>query len=268
MTKTNLFKASGKAELVDTPPAKEPVDGAASETPADDSGSSGNGDEKKKKKPPAITYVTQMAHYLRALTIAKEEAEFNQFIASYGYDEARIDAGLTLHTNTLAADRLKMQKQAERHDATRHAYTIRAKAESTLNDCVDSGRIAFKDDLKTMELLRLIKPIPRRFDIWLEFAGNFYEVMLKDADLQAQIALYNISLEKLQLGSQEVGEVVTARKTQQSVKAAAQDATATKLRLYKELRAWMLDFYRIVGIAFRGRPQLKEKVGVIVPYGK
>ena len=31
-------------------------------------------------------------------------------------------------------------------------------------------------------------------------------------------------------------------------------------------RRWMKDSYRVVEIAFREKPQLKEKVGIVVPY--
>ncbi|MCP5049935.1 MAG: hypothetical protein GY940_22400, partial [bacterium] len=46
----------------------------------------------------------------------------------------------------------------------------------------------------------------------------------------------------------------------------AEDATDQKNLLYRKLIRWMMDFYRVVEIAFREKPQLKEKVGIIVPY--
>ena len=70
----------------------------------------------------------------------------------------------------------------------------------------------------------------------------------------------------LQTGKQEMTDAVEADKYKRSKKADAEDATAYKNKLYRKLWRWMKDFYQVVEMAFREKPQLKEKVGIVVPY--
>ena len=57
-----------------------------------------------------------------------------------------------------------------------------------------------------------------------------------------------------------------SRFVKRSKKADAEVATAVKSELYRKLRQWMKDYYKVVEMAFREQPQLKEKVGIVVPY--
>jgi hypothetical protein len=47
--------------------------------------------------------------------------------------------------------------------------------------------------------------------------------------------------------------------------AEAQMATDSKRRVFKELREWMRDYLGMMQVALKPDPQLKEKLGFIVP---
>ena len=98
------------------------------------------------------------------------------------------------------------------------------------------------------------------------FGTRFFDKSLELPERQAQLAKYNVPLEMLQQGQQEMADAVEADKVKRSKKADSEVATETKSELYRNLRQWMKDYYKVVEMAFREKPQLKEKVGIVVPY--
>lgn len=224
-----------------------------------------NGETRKKRKP-KLTFDRYIADFRAAIEISGEEGEFREIIEYHGYTPERRQRGLTLINDTAAAELVKKDKKAEQHEATRVAQNLRRKADKTLSGCVASARLAFENDPNTLELLGLNRKREQGFGGWAAFGGRFFQKNLDSPEMQARLAKYNVPLELLQQGEQEVADAVEADKVKRSKKADAEVATATKNSLYKKLRIWMSDYYRVVEIAFREKPQLKEKVGIVVPY--
>ncbi|MCP5051905.1 MAG: hypothetical protein GY940_32355, partial [bacterium] len=174
-----------------------------------------NGDKKDKKKKTRITFNKRTVDFTSAIEIAGEEGEFRDIIEYHGYTENRRQTGLALISDTVAADQDKKDKKVEQFDATRIATKLRNKAHDTLMICVPSARLALRNNEKTLELLGLItkgKP-DRTFGGWVSFGTRFYDKSLGSPEIQAELAKYNVPLELLQQGKQELDEAVAAENT-------------------------------------------------------
>lgn len=224
-----------------------------------------DGGETKKKKT-RLTFDKLIVDFRAALEISGEDDTFRDIIEFHGYTLVRRQEGLKLISDTAAADLIKKDKKAEQHEATRVAQNLKRKAEKTLSKSISSARLAFENDPNTLEILGLTGNRDRTFGGWAAFGTRFFDKSLETPERQAQLAKYNVPLEMLQQGQQEMADAVEADKVKRSKKADAEDATANKNQLFKKLIIWMKDYYKVVEIAFREKPQLKEKVGIVVPY--
>ncbi len=246
-------------DVVDT------VDTVGNSDSVDTVGAENNGENQKKRKT-RLTFDKLVVDFKAALEISGEDETFRDIIEFHGYSLVRREEGLTLISDTAAADLVKKDKKAEQHEATRVAQNLKRKAERTLAKCISSARLAFEGDPNMLEILGLTGIRDRTFGGWAAFGGRVFEKSLETPERQAQLAKYNVPLEMLQQGQQEMADAVEADKVKRSKKADAQVATAAKNELYRKLRQWMKDYYKVVEIAFRENPQLKEKVGIVVPY--
>ncbi|MCP5108101.1 MAG: hypothetical protein GY950_32235 [bacterium] len=228
----------------------------------------GNQEEDKKRKT-WQTFDKLTTDFRAALEIAGEDGEFRDIIEYHGYTPARREEGLKMIKDAMDADQAKKDKKAEQHKVSRRAGELRRTAQRTLSQCVPSARLAFKDDPESLEILGLNRKRGKQdqtFGGWAAFGSRFFEKAVASPEMQAELAKFNIPLTLLETGNQQMTDAVEADKEKRSKKADAENATAYKNQLYRKLLKWMKDFYKIVEIAFRELPQLKEKVGIVVPY--
>lgn len=221
-------------------------------------------DDNKKASP--VTFEMKMENYRSSLQNALDDLEFRQFMDGYGYGEARINVGMAKLQNTSRAEQEKMDKKALQHKATEIAEEKRLKAHATLMFCYASTRLAYKGDLNMLEVLGLDGPVERSFGEWRAQGERYYEKTIGSAEIQAEIAKYNVPRDLLERGRQELGEAVVANDLKIRAKGDAENATQLKNEAYDDLVEWMKDFYNIVEMAFKTNPQLKEKVKIVVPY--
>lgn len=240
------------------------VDGnTIEESSTETTGEETNKDEKRKV---IITFDMRLNDFRSALQISYDDDEFRQFIEYYGYTKPRIEEGQAKITNADTANKFKQDKKAEENAAYREAEALREKANITYMICVNSARLAFKGNVEILELLGLFGRRKQSFGSWKAQVTRFFEKCLGSEQLQADLAKYNVALALLQKGQQELQEAVAARDRAKRIKADAEHATQLKNEAFKEAVDWMKDFYKIVELAYKQNPQLKEKVNIVVPY--
>jgi hypothetical protein len=221
-------------------------------------------DEKKRKS--VKTFDLKLNTMKSSLHISVNEPEFRQFIEFYGYDSTRIQVGLGKIDATWLSSNKQATEKARQHQATLDADKKREKADATYMRCIASARLAFKDNPKAFELLKLNGDRQRTFGGWAGQATRFYDNALDSQEYLAELAKYNVPRELLETGKQEVLEAMAADEYKISAKGDAEHATQLKNEAYDDLMAWMKDFYNIVEMAYKKNPQLKEKVRIVVPY--
>lgn len=237
---------------------------AEENTGDNESGDETPGEEKKRKS--VKTFDLRLNSMRSSLQNSMNETEFRQFMEFYGYDNARIQVGMGKIDVAWLASKKQMEEKARQHQATLDADAKKEKADATYMRCIASARLAFKDNPKAFELLKLNGDRERTFGGWAGQATRFYDNALNFQEYLPELAKYNVPRELLETGKQEVLDAMAADDYKISAKGDAEHATQLKNEAYNDLLAWMKDFYNIVEMAYKKNPQLKEKVRIVVPF--
>lgn len=131
-------------------------------------------------------------------------------------------------------------------------------------DLVNICRVAFKDDVKASATLELNGRRARTISGWLKQTGSFYRALLDNDDWKAVLATYGQTEEKLTAGLAAVEQVGKASEAVRKEMGDAQNATAERDMKLEELADWVNDYEVIARIALADKPQLLEKLGIVV----
>lgn len=218
-------------------------------------------------KKPRVTFDRRMGTFRSALQLSRDQPRLKSFFESYGYGQEKLDEGLSLLQETVDADQAKKDKKNDQRTATRAFNKAWKIARRSLSFCISAARLAFRDSLETLGLLELKgKRRDTVFRGWGAHATVFYKKTLASVDMQTELAKYNVTAESLQAGQQYLTAAMTAENTKLNKKAEAESATRFKQAKYDRLMDWMRDYYQIVDVALKSYPELKEQLGIVVPY--
>ena len=108
-----------------------------------------------------------------------------------------------------------------------------------------------------------MSPLALTYDDVLDQAMRLYDNLDTPGVLEAY-ARHSVTPEALAAAKQLFLDATAVLSERNLLKALAQKATETKNKNFKVLWTWWLDFKRIVHIALRNDPQLKEQVNIVV----
>lgn len=196
-----------------------------------------------------------------AIDNALADAEIKAELALFGYDEAKLLAGQTLHAETAALFRQQDIEYGEQFAATADFHEKWEAARVAYGRSLKVARIAFKDDDKAQRALRLSGDRKNSFSGWFKQADTFYQNLLASPDAIAAIGTFGYDQIKLQAEADLVTAANDANNTQQQEIGDAQDTTKARDAKLDALDNWMSDFRGIAEVALAERPQLLEKLG-------
>ena len=199
-----------------------------------------------------------------AIQNSLNDADIKDALALFGYDETRLNDGQSLYTT--AVDKVQKQKKeyGEQYAATDALNSSMESANLEYMRHVKIARIAFKDNRAVFQALGLNGDRKRSVSGWLSQVKQFYANAQADTAVQEGLNRFGITLEKLQAASQLVNQVETAYAVQNKEMGEAQQATLDRDNALDSLDEWLSDFFAIARIALEDRPQLLEKIGLLV----
>lgn len=226
------------------------------------------GNSEEKRKDPVATFEVKLTDFDKAIDVSLDDASLQSYVGKYGFDIARLEEGKLEIANTTQKRDFQKLKKAEQLAATREFHAKMDKAKKTLNYHSRLGRLIYRNDPDMLDKLVLRGRRRRRYGDWVVDAESFYTTVLSTPEAIEAFAQYNVPLEELQAGQQEVLDTKAAAVSQQKAKAEAEQATAEKNKAFRVLESWMRKYLTVVDLACEDVPQYKEKVGIIVPYLK
>jgi hypothetical protein len=222
----------------------------------------GEGEEKKRKI--KVTF-DRKVHVIRTGIInAKKPGLFHQYIGEYGFNDTRLDEGMTLLTDTDTARTNQKKAIALKVQKTREANNKRYEANELYKHHVVIGREEFQDNLHILDTLGLRGEREEDAGGWREQAMRLYENLDTPGVLEGY-AKHSITPEDLQAGKQAILDWEQAISDRNEAKAEAEKATQLKDKAFKELLIWWRGFIKVVDVALEKDPQLKEQVNIVVP---
>ncbi|MCB0263698.1 MAG: hypothetical protein KDH95_17475 [Calditrichaeota bacterium] len=129
---------------------------------------------------------------------------------------------------------------------------------------VEVARLHFEADRSMQKKLGLQGARKKDIPGWIAQTRQFYLTALGDEAIQTALASEGISKEKLEAGKQMVSEVEAAFLQQQDNRGDAQQSTHHRNQTVRQLEKFMINKRTRAQIALSDKPQLLEKLGIVV----
>ena len=185
-------------------------------------------------------------------------------VAPLGYTEAKLNEGASLLNEATTLVETQKSEYGE-VDAAQEAYeTLRKQAHKSYMAILAISKIAFKNDAKAISTLDLTGRRATTLSGWLNQTRNFYHAILGDERWKAALASYGQTEDILTGQLAAVDTVALASEARKREMGDAQNATQERDEKLEELLDWVSDYEVIARIALADKPQLLEKLGIVV----
>nr|WP_321357374.1 hypothetical protein [uncultured Draconibacterium sp.] len=192
------------------------------------------------------------------------DAKVLNAVSPLGYTEAKLNEGATLIN--AANDLVETQKREYGEvDAAQEAYEMqRKKAHKSYMVILAICKIAFKNDVKAISTLDLTGRRATTLSGWLKQTRNFYHAILANEEWKTALANYGQTEDILTGQLAAIDAVAEASEATKKEMGDAQNATQERDEKIEELVDWVSDYEVIARIALADKPQLLEKLGIVV----
>jgi hypothetical protein len=199
-----------------------------------------------------------------ALKSALNEEDVKQAILQLGYDEARVQEGVSLYQQAYnALEDLKEKHKAQIIAANRLKEKVR-ECRKRYMKVVRLARRAIEEGSREYVKLDLGGRRKRRLGDWLVQAREFYTETLKSDSIREKLAVFAIGSEELDAGLQLVEEAIHLEQEHERRKSETQQATKDRNAAFRQLQKWVATLKEAAVIALEATPQLLEKMGYLV----
>lgn len=185
-------------------------------------------------------------------------------VAVFGYDDQNMQSGLDLlNIAKTAADKFD-KEHGEVDAAFAQRDEKKTKAQATYIKLIQIGKVALKDIEEALSVLRIFKSKARTNSGWLKEKRSLYNNLLANPEWLSAYAKYGITQEMIEAGQAEVLAVEAQDEAIMREKGDAQNATMERDEAFEKLAEWVQDYETIARVALADKPQLLEKLGIIV----
>lgn len=185
-------------------------------------------------------------------------------VTPMGYPQEKLNEGLALLNEATTLVETQVREYGEMDEAQAVFEDERVATNANYMDMIRIARVAFKNDVKATSTLELNGRRSRTISGWLKQTQGFYRAILANEEWKAALAVYGQTEEKLSVQLAAVEAVATASETVKKEKGDAQNATQERDEKLEELLDWVSDYEVIARIALADKPQLLEKLGIVV----
>ncbi len=263
--------ASGDTQSQDTQTTEVPPEGngngSGTGTGTGNEEPGGTGKKRKSSKPNS-RYFINMQLWRNARLNSLSEPDIASRVAAFTYTPEKFQEAeaLEAQTNTLF-------NQRELAKARPKALTLeinkgRMETDILANRHMQLLELAHEDDLETIEKLMGRQAFIRNHAAWLDHRKRFYANLQTMPGVMDNLMLFNVTLEEVAEAEQKVLAVEATIAQRQAAQGEVQRLTALKNQAYRSFGKWMEDYFEVVEIALKDEPELKEKLGIKVPFGK
>lgn len=185
-------------------------------------------------------------------------------VSPFGYTETKLTEGATLLASATTLVETQKREYGEVDAAQSDYETQRENAHRHYMDLLAISKIAFKKDVKAISTLDLSGRRASTLSGWLKQTQGFYRALLANDEWKAALAIYGQTEEILTAQLAAIDGVAAASETKKKEMGDAQNATQERDEKLEELAEWVNDYEVIARIALADKPQLLEKLGIVV----
>jgi hypothetical protein len=209
-----------------------------------------------------------IVHANAYIDAVRADAFIKEQLQAVGYDETRLNEGSALQSKTQESRerQLVLMDRAKSLNA-RLKETFDTELTLYLGD-VRLLRSSFIRDIPLKKRLGLIGERKRSIAGYLEQARVFYNVILDEPNILSRVEKFNFTAETIQAKLDRVEQVEQAFMAYKETSKEAQDATDQCDKDFKKLQDWIRELQDACRIVLKDKPQLMEKVGILVRSSK
>ena len=200
-----------------------------------------------------------------AITNALADDEIKERLALLGYNEERLNAGNELLTKTEAQYQDQKDEYSEQFQASENMQQEWARIKISFRMYTTLARFLFRKDPTKMNTLGLSQGQAFKISDWILQARQFYNNAINDTEIQAKMAEYSVTSDRLQTALQEVVKLEEMKIIQEKEKGEAQRATQKRDELFAQLDEYMYGLIQIARVVLYDKEQLLEKMGIVAP---
>ncbi len=228
----------------------------------------GNGEDNakttKKKKNSKFQDFMLFAHNLVTVTLA--ETEILALVSPYTYTPEKFQEATAFKQAIEDSFVNRETALAKQKALTQDIHGKRREAQPEIDFHVGIGQAVFSDDQERLDALLLEDPAFRNQPEWLLKNKLRYRNFITLPGVADAMALHGVTLEALQGTEQKILAMEAAIGVRQAAKGEVQRITAAKNKILRQYKKWVRDYLKVVDVALQAEPELKEKLGVKVPF--
>lgn len=167
-----------------------------------------------------------------------------------------------------AVQRLHQHQRAEYGDQFAATDALARAIEKTNRQYrrhVGLARVAFRDNPGAQQELGLLGERKRAYTKWRDQTMSFYDNLLADAALLAEMGRFGVEKEEVEAARRAVDDVVRANADQEREIGEAQRATEHRDEALDALAEWMSMSKALAHVLLADDPQQLEKLGIVAP---
>ena len=194
---------------------------------------------------------------------AATDEEIKAGLAPFGYDEPKLKTGTDLYDETIFRFQQQVKEKQDWETVNDHYQESKEKAISDFSDFYQISRIAFRGNIRLQNIL----PPTQTGDSYTNWKKNtiaLYTQLQADAEAIAQLTPFSYNTEKIQALLNELIGVDQLYNDREKEDGESQQATKDRDEKFYQLRNYCTDLTVVAKIAFKDRPQLLEKMGILV----
>jgi hypothetical protein len=192
------------------------------------------------------------------------DAKILDAVSPMGYPEVKLNEGKALLAEATTLAETQKKEYGELDAAQAQFKNEKQKANGTYMNMVAIARIAFKNDVQAQTTLELNGRRASTLSGWLKQTLGFYRAILANEGWKTAMASYGQTEEKLLAEIAAIEGVAAASENVRKEMGDAQNATLERDIKVEELADWINEYEVIARIALADKPQLLEKIGIVV----
>ncbi len=194
---------------------------------------------------------------------AANDEQIKTALSVYGYTDEELNTGITLYEDVLNLFGVQKKERIDLAEVSDQFSEAREDAEEKYSQLIKLARIAFRNENGLTSLLPSVLSYSP-FDKWLLGAHNLYSSLLANEKALGLLARYQLTQDRIQGMIDGLTDLENIKNQRQVEMGEAQQATKDRNAKMEELRNFCRDLTDVAQIALSDKPQLLEKLGVLV----
>jgi len=192
------------------------------------------------------------------------DENIKQTVGLFGYTEPKLTTGKTLLETVEMLQQSQSKEYGEQYQAKSDLETKHKQTHGDYMDLLTICRIALRNDVGAQQGLGLNQTRKASYSGWLAQSLLFCNNLITNPDYTLKLEEFGQNIEKIQAIKKAILETQMLNEKYNNEKGEAQQATKDRDQKIDELNQWVSDYTKIVRIALKKRPQLLEKLGIMV----